>query len=171
MAVWIIGGLLTLFGGAVSVRAGGRLLPPAESTSISAKRPGPMVAFLFGWSLFIVIESGTVASWPWASRPSISLFRRPVAVAVQDRLDRTDPATLTAVNYRGVRKGAGLMNFLMVIKFVALIGMRPCLPPGQGNAAEFSLGSLRSGAGRARPGNFGVALIAALWAYGDETSS
>ena len=173
MAVWIVGGLLTLFG-ALSLSELGAAYSHAGGIYVYLREAyGPMVAFLFGWSLFIVIESGTVASLavgfstkylpyfvdlsPWQSKiVSIGLI-----------------VALAAVNYRGVRKGAGLMNFLMVIKFVALIGM--CVLVFllvKGTPRNFL--SASSGAGPAGNvlSNFGVALIAALWAYkGWETSS
>jgi APA family basic amino acid/polyamine antiporter len=125
-----------------------------------------MVAFLFGWSLFIVIESGTVATLAVGfSTKYLPYFvdltplqSKVVAVALI--------LILAAVNVTGVRKGAGLMNFLTVVKFVGLVGM--CVL-----VAVFAKGETKhylSPAGAAGPaasviGNFGVALVAVLWAY------
>ncbi len=62
LAVWILGGILSFFGalavaelGAMFTRAGGIYVYLREAY-------GPLVAFLFGWALFLVIESGTIAT-------------------------------------------------------------------------------------------------------------
>lgn len=171
LAVWIVGGLLSLFGalslaelGAVYTQAGGIYIYLREAY-------GTMVAFLFGWSLFIVIESGTVATLAVGfSTKYLPYFvdltplqAKAVAIALI--------LILAAVNILGVRKGAGLMNFLTVVKFAALIGMCVLVVVlAEGNTGNFL--SPAGGPARSLIGNFGVALVAVLWAYkGWESSS
>jgi APA family basic amino acid/polyamine antiporter len=81
---------------------------------------------------------------------------------------------LAMVNYMGVRKGALVMNFLTSIKFIALIGVCVVVfifaKGSTGNFLSSSSGVQPAGGGVL--GSFGVALVAALWAYkGWETST
>lgn len=173
MAVWIVGGILTLFGalslaelGAAHSQAGGIYVYLREAY-------GPMVAFLFGWSLFLVIETGTLATLAVGfSTKYLPYFveltplqAKVVAVALI--------LILAMVNYTGVRKGAALMNVLMSVKFIALIGMCGFVFLFAGGSTNHFLSTApAAGLAGGLIGNFGVALVAALWAYkGWETSS
>jgi basic amino acid/polyamine antiporter, APA family len=166
LAVWILGGILSFFGalavaelGAMFTRAGGIYIYLREAY-------GPLVAFLFGWALFLVIESGTIATLavgfsskylPYFFTMS-GLQTRVVAIALI--------AILALVNILGVKKGAYLMNFLTAIKFVALIAVCTLIFVfAKGSAGNFlTTGSASSGSGGVL-GNFGLALVAVLWAY------
>ncbi len=62
IAVWIVGGILSLFGvltfselGAAFPHAGGMYVYLRESY-------GSLIAFIFGWTLFLVIDSGAIAT-------------------------------------------------------------------------------------------------------------
>ncbi|MCX6567253.1 MAG: amino acid permease [Candidatus Aminicenantes bacterium] len=173
MAVWIVGGILTLFGalslaelGAAQSQAGGIYVYLREAY-------GPMIAFLFGWSLFIVIESGTVASLAVGFSTKYLPYFIDLTPLQAKAVSIVLILILAAVNITGVRRGAGLMNFLTSIKFVALIGMCVLVflfaKGSPGNFLSKSPGSEPAGG---LIGNFGVALVAALWAYkGWESSS
>ena len=166
LAVWILGGILSFFGalavaelGAMFTRAGGIYVYLREAY-------GPLVAFLFGWALFLVIESGTIATLavgfsskylPYFLDLS-PLATRVVAVSLI--------AILALVNILGVRKSAFLMNFLTAIKFVALIAVCTLIfifaKGSTGNL--LAAGPAAAGAGGLL-GRFGLALVAVLWAY------
>jgi APA family basic amino acid/polyamine antiporter len=166
LAVWIAGGLLSFFGAlaiselaAAYAQAGGIYIFLREAY-------GSLIAFLFGWALFLVIESGTIATLavgfstkylPYFVRMS-GLQTKVVAIALI--------AVLAAVNILGVKKGAYLTNFLTAIKFIGLIGVCAVVFL----LARGSTGHFRSSGTAAPPaggmlGSFGVALVAALWAY------
>jgi APA family basic amino acid/polyamine antiporter len=174
MAVWIVGGILSFFGalslaelGAAFSQAGGIYIYLRESY-------GTLIAFLFGWTLFLVVEAGTLATLavgfstkylPYFVKLS-GLQGKVVAVALI--------LILAMVNYMGVRKGALVMNFLTSIKFIALIGVCVVVfifaKGSTGNFLSSSSGVQPAGGGVL--GSFGVALVAALWAYkGWETST
>jgi len=166
LAVWIVGGVLCL-SGALSLAELGAAQSDAGGIYVHLREAyGPMPAFLFGWSLFLVIGSGSMATLAVAfSSKYLTYFVRlsPLAekaVAVAIIL------ILTVINVLGVRKGAGLMNVLTAVKFVALIGICTLVFLFAGG----SVGNYQSTPASARPpgstvGNFGIALIAALWAY------
>jgi len=173
LLVWIVGGVLSFFGAlaiselaATYNQSGGIYIYLREAY-------GPLIAFLFGWALFLVIESGTIATLavgfsslylPYFVKLS-GLQTKLVAVFLI--------AVLATVNILGVRKGAFLMNFLTSIKFIGLLGVCAIVF----FFARGSTGNFFGTAGAAPitgslAGNFGVALVAALWAYkGWETST
>ena len=167
MAVWIVGGLLSFFG-ALSVAELGGAFSQAGGIYIYLREAyGPFIAFLFGWTLFLVVEAGTLATLavgfstkylPYFVRLS-PLQGKGVAVALI--------AILAMVNTMGVKKGAWVMNFLTSIKFIALIGVCAVVFIfAKGNTANFlSPSSGAQPAGGGVLGSFGVALVAALWAY------
>ncbi|MHB8054143.1 MAG: APC family permease [Candidatus Aminicenantales bacterium] len=173
MAVWIVGGILTLFGalslaelGASHIQAGGIYIYLREAY-------GPMIAFLFGWSLFLVIEAGTLATLAVGFSTKYLPYFVDVSPLQTKIVSVALILILAMVNVTGVRKGAGLMNFLTSIKFIALIGM--CVLVflfAKGSAGNFLSKTAGSEPTGGLIGNFGVALVAALWAYkGWETSS
>jgi APA family basic amino acid/polyamine antiporter len=174
MAVWIVGGILSFFG-ALSLAELGAAFSQAGGIYIYLREAyGTLIAFLFGWTLFLVVEAGTLATLavgfstkylPYFVKLS-GLQGKIVAVALI--------LILAMVNYMGVRKGALVMNFLTSIKFIALIGVCVVVfifaKGSTGNFLSSSSGVQPAGGGVL--GSFGVALVAALWAYkGWETST
>lgn len=166
LAVWIVGGVLCLSGalslaelGAAQSEAGGIYVHLREAY-------GNMPAFLFGWSLFLVIGSGSLATLVVGfSSKYLTYFVR-LSSFQEKVISVAIILILTVINVLGVRKGAGLMNVLTAVKFVALIGICSLVFFYAGGTPE----NFRSTLASARPagstvGNFGVALIAALWAY------
>jgi len=167
MAVWIVGGILSFFG-ALSVAELGAAFSQAGGLYIYLREAyGTMIAFLFGWTLFLVIETGTLATLA----VGFSTKYLPYFVRVSGAQGKVVAATLflilAMVNYMGVKRGALLMNFLTSIKFIALIGVCAVVFVfAKGSAGHFlSSSSGVQPAGGGLLGNFGVALVAALWAY------
>jgi APA family basic amino acid/polyamine antiporter len=173
LAVWIVGGILSFFGAlaiaelaAMYAQAGGIYIYLREAY-------GSAVAFLFGWTLFLVVESGTIATLavgfsskylPYFVDLS-GLQTKVVAVSLI--------AILAAVNVFGVKKGAFLMNFLTSVKFVGLIGVCAVVFIfAKGSTGNFLSTESAAPVSGGLLGSFGVALVAALWAYkGWETST
>lgn len=166
LAVWILGGILSFFGalaiaelGAMFTRAGGIYVYLREAY-------GPMVAFLFGWTLFLVIESGTVATLA----VGFSTKYLPYFFHLTDLQTKAAAISLIAVlalvNILGVRKGAYLMNFLTSIKFVALIAVCTLIFIfAKGSTGHFLAAGATATGGGGLLGRFGLAMVAVLWAY------
>jgi len=164
-AVWIGGGLLSLFGvltfaelGAAYPHAGGIYVYLREAY-------GPLVAFLFGWTLFLVIDTGAVATLAVAFSTKYlphfvtltPLAEKVIAVAMV--------AALAGVNYMGVRWGANVQNVLTVIKFAALAGVCGVVFVfAEGNPGHFVEPAPAAFSWDLVAG-FGVAVVAVLWAY------
>lgn len=173
LLVWIVGGVLSFFG-ALAISELGTAFPKAGGVYVYLREAyGPLVAFLFGWALFLVIEAGTVATLAVGFSTKYLPYFIDMSGLQQKVVAVTLVAVLAFINILGVRKGAALMNFLTAIKFVGLIGI--CVVVflfAEGSTGNFlSSGSATPPAGGLM-GSFGVALVAALWAYkGWETSS
>jgi len=173
LAVWVVGGILSFFG-ALAIAELASVYSQSGGIYIYLREAyGPLVAFLFGWTLFLVIEAGTIATLVVGfSSKYLPFFIRlsgPQTKVVAVSLI----AILAAVNFMGARKGAFLMNFLTSIKFIGLIGI--CVIVfifAKGSTGNFvAAGAATAPAGGAL-GSFGVALVAVLWAYkGWETST
>lgn len=167
LAVWVVGGLFSFFG-AVAFAELGAAMPEAGGVYVYLREAyGPLVSFLFGWTLFLVIDSGAIATLAVAFSTKYlpqfvhltPLTAKLVAVAFV--------AFLGAVNYVGVRWGANLQNILTIIKTTAIGGVCIAiffLAKGNGNPANFvepKPGAFNFG----MLGAFGVGLVASLWAY------
>ncbi len=163
--VWMVGGILTFFG-ALSFSELGAAYPAAGGMYVYLREAfGPLISFLFGWTLFLVIDTGSVATLASAfSTKYLPHFLR-MSTLAQKVASLLFVLFLVAVNYVGVRWGARLQNVLMVIKFGAIAAVAGTVFIfARGHAAHFvspaappfSFGLL---------GSFGVALVACLWAY------
>jgi basic amino acid/polyamine antiporter, APA family len=172
LAVWIAGGLLTFFG-ALSLSELGAAFPRAGGIYVYLRETyGPLVGFLFGWALFLVIDSGTIATLA----VGFSVKYLPHFVKLTPFGSKLAAialiALLCAVNVIGVKRGALLQNILTAIKFAALAGL--CVTVfvfAKGSTANF-FSPEPAGFSAGLVGKFGLALVAALWAFkGWEASS
>jgi APA family basic amino acid/polyamine antiporter len=173
MVVWIVGGILSFFG-AISLAELGAAYSEAGGIYIYLREAyGTLIAFLFGWTLFLVVEAGTLATLA----VGFSTKYLPYFVNLSGLRGKVVAAALililAMVNYMGVKKGAYVMNFLTSLKFIALIGV--CVIVfifAKGSTANFLSSSSGVQPGGGVLGSFGVALVAAIWAYkGWETST
>lgn len=166
LAVWILGGILSFFG-ALAVAELGTMFTRAGGIYVYLREAyGPLIAFLFGWTLFLVVESGTIATLavgfstkylPYFFNLS-GLQTKVVAISLI--------AILALVNILGVKKGAYLMNFLTSIKFVALIAVCTLIFIfAKGSTGNFFSEGSPAAAGGGLLGRFGLAMVAVLWAY------
>lgn len=173
LLVWIAGGVLSFFG-ALAVSELGTAYPQAGGVYVYLREAyGPLIAFLFGWALFLVIEAGTVATLAVGFATKYLPYFVDISGLQQKVVAVALIAVLAYINILGVRKGAALMNVLTAIKFVGLIGICAVVFIfAKGSAGNFlSAGPSAAPAGGLL-GSFGIALVAALWAYkGWETSS
>ena len=164
LAVWVVGGLLSFFG-ALSFAELGASIPEAGGMYVYLRESyGPMISFLFGWTLFLVIDSGAIATLAVAFSSKYLTHFFALSPLGQKLISALVILALVAVNYIGTRWGANVQNVLTVIKFVALAGICGVIFIfGRGNAANFVTPSAKGMTGLAGP--FGIALVACLWAY------
>lgn len=162
--VWIAGGLLSFFGaltfselGAAYPRTGGMYVFLREAY-------GRFTAFLFGWTLFLVIDAGSIATLSMAFASKYLPHFVELSPAGVKAVALLLIAVFVGINYAGARFGAIVQNVLMVIKFAGIVGISVTIFVwGTGNPSHFAGESAVPAAGLIGP--FGVALVASLWAY------
>ncbi|MBI2839154.1 MAG: amino acid permease [Acidobacteria bacterium] len=175
--VWIVAGVLSLFG-ALSYAELGALFPQAGGQYAYLKEAyGALWGFLYGWSLFWVAQSGSIAAvavgfatylgYFVPSHGTLVEFAWPVQIAItENQLWAAGlVAVLTAVNYIGLKYGALVQNAFTLMKSLACLAIvfLGCAGGARPIASFFAGGSAPSGA-LAFTSAFGVALVAALWA-------
>jgi APA family basic amino acid/polyamine antiporter len=178
LLVWTLGGFLTL-AGALTYAELGALYPRAGGMYHYLKEAyGTFWGFLYGWACFLVIMSGGIAALavafgeylgsfvPLFSTRNI-LFSLPLGgwtweVSGGQLAGALAILLLTVVNYIGLREGAGVQNFLAIVRigsilvFVALAFFVDA--PAEASLTE-SLPEVNIFVA------FGVGMIAALWTY------
>jgi APA family basic amino acid/polyamine antiporter len=173
LAVWVAGGLLSIFG-ALSIAE----LAAAHSETgglyvYLREAYGPLAGFLFGWALFLVIDSGSIAALSMAFASKYLPYFVPLGPAAQKVVAILFILALMTVNILGVKRGAFLQNFLTTIKFAALLGVSVVVFLfAKGDWGNITAPAAGGEGGGTLVGSFGLALVAALWAYkGFETST
>jgi len=176
LAVWAIAGALTVAGAlsyghlaAAMPRAGGQYVYLTELY-------GPLWGFLYGWTLVLVIQTGTIAAvavafatyagelWPALapSPPLLSLGRPVQAVAVGLVL------LLTALNARGLEAGRWVQNVFTVAKvgtLLAVIALGLVLGGGAARATNLARPAFATGLGPLQTVmQLGAAMVGALFA-------
>ncbi len=161
--VWIISGLLSLFG-ALSFAELAAMLPQAGGQYVYLREAyGSLVSFLCGWAFFLAVQSGSIATVAVGFGQYLGDFF-PIVAWQQKLAASATIVLLTAINYRGVREGGWVQSVLTGLKvgaMVALVILGYALvkgtPPGsQALSVPGSKNFLAT---------FGVAMVAALWAY------
>jgi APA family basic amino acid/polyamine antiporter len=182
LGLWLVGGALTLLG-ALSYAELSAMMPHAGGQYVFLREAfGSPIAFLYGWTLFLVIQTGFNAAVAIAfakflggvgvragendilfSVGALTLSRaQAVAVGVI--------ALLTWVNARGVREGALVQNVFTALKVGAIaLLVVVCFASGRGTLAHFApvLGAQLGHRGLALGflAAVGVAMSKALFAY------
>ncbi|HPW17482.1 MAG TPA: amino acid permease [Candidatus Aminicenantes bacterium] len=166
LAVWVAGGVACMFGALSLAELAAAFSSETGGIYVFLREVyGPAVGFLFGWALLLVIDSGTIATLALAFSTKYLPYFLPLSPVGQKAAAALFIAFLVAVNTFGVRQGAFLQNALTAVKFVALSGIIVAVFL----FAKGSWGNLAapkpSGLGGDLVGQFGLALVAALWAY------
>jgi APA family basic amino acid/polyamine antiporter len=161
--IWTAGGLLSLLG-ALTYAELGAANPDAGGLYVYLRDAfGPLVAFLYGWTSFVVIASGSVATLAVAFSNYLGQLI-PLGAPATRAVSVVLIALLAIVNIRGTRNSATLQNWTTGAKVAVLTGLSLALIVlGRGHAASVApatpLNSSLTFAG------IGAAMIAVLWAY------
>ncbi len=118
LAAWVIGGIIALIGAFVYAELA--VLRPRVGGQYAYLRDAyhPIVAFLYGWTLLLVIQTGGMAG---AAMIFGRYFREFSGSGLSDQtLAAITLGVLTLINCFGVRAGSNLQSALMVTKLVAL---------------------------------------------------
>jgi APA family basic amino acid/polyamine antiporter len=132
---WLVTAALTLTA-ALSYGELAAAMPHAGGQYIYLREAfGPMYGFLYGWTLFMVIQTGTIAAvavafakytgvfFPWISGQNYLLGSGKVGITTQQLLAILMIVFLTWLNTRGIRTGAMVQNVFTIAKIGALLGL------------------------------------------------
>ncbi len=146
LLVWVITGVMTV-AGALAYAELAAMMPKAGGQYVFLREGiNPAAGFLYGWTLFGVIQTGTIAAVAVAMAKYLGVFfpglsdtiflslgeiklwagpdkpwaAVPIGLSPQRLVAIASIVLLTWVNARGVKLGAGIQTFLTAIKFAAL---------------------------------------------------
>lgn len=128
MAIWLFAGILTLLG-AASYGKLASYMPKAGGQYVFLKESwGEIPAFLFGWALLTVIQTGFLAAvavgfakYLGVMFPVISSEPVCMGFSPQQMVAITTLLGLTLYNCTGIKNGAILQNVFTVLKVLALL--------------------------------------------------
>lgn len=159
-AAWISGGIIALIGAFVYAELAARC-PGAGGQYIYLREAyHPMVAFLYGWTLLLVVQTGGMAG---AAIIFGRYFRELSGCnAPEQTIAVTALLTLTIINCSGIRAGSNVQSALMLTKLAAiallvLAATSSAAPPIPPLPAGSAMGTL--------PG-LAAAMVPVLFAYG-----
>src|SRR5438045_7023477 len=140
LVVWRVTGLLTLWA-ALSYGELAAMMPKAGGQYVSLREAfSPLWGFLYGWTLFLVIQTGTIAAVavgfarymgvliPWVSESNyliapIRFGGYALSLSTAQFVGLAMIALLTFMNTRGLRLGKLVQNVLTTAKTGALIAL------------------------------------------------
>ncbi|MEP6948114.1 MAG: amino acid permease [Ginsengibacter sp.] len=133
--LWILTGLLTLIA-ALSYGELSAMFPKAGGQYVYLKEAyNPLIAFLFGWSFFAVIQTGTIAAvgvafskfaayiFPGLSENNIIADISFVKISAAQITSIILILILTFINTLGVKEGKFIQTLFTLIKLAALFGL------------------------------------------------
>jgi basic amino acid/polyamine antiporter, APA family len=164
MLVWVVGGVMSLLGAltyaelaAASPEAGGLYCYIRDGF-------GRLPAFLYGWCLFLVISSATIAALARAFARYLAEIV-PLAPWEGSAAAVLMIAVVTVVNVRGTRQSADLQNWTTLIKAALVLSLSVVLLSLGRHGGEIPAAAGSPLHGLALFSNFSLAMIAVLWAY------
>lgn len=188
LLVWIVGGIVS-FAGALVFAELGAAMPNAGGQYLFLRAAyGDLVGFLYGWTLFAVIHTGTLAALAVGYAEYFGSFVPALGI---DRVVATLPlpllgpltisagqlnavaviAFLSVINYLGVKEGTVFQGIVTVMKIGSFAGFIVCgFVFGRGDLSHFTplfgaSGATAPGAAASPWGAFVLAMVAMLWAY------
>ncbi|EKE03851.1 MAG: hypothetical protein ACD_20C00137G0006 [uncultured bacterium] len=138
LLVWLLAGIMTLIG-ALCYGEYAASWPDAGGQYVYIKKIwGEITGFVYGWSLFLVIQTGTIAAVAIAFAKFLGILLPIVSssyklasfyglsISTQQLVAIFILVALTAVNARGVKDASFTQNIFTVAKVLALLGIVFC---------------------------------------------
>ncbi|HXT49385.1 MAG TPA: amino acid permease, partial [Gemmatimonadaceae bacterium] len=163
LVVWLAAGVLSLLG-ALTYAEMGAMKPEAGGLYVYVRDSfGPLPAFLYGWTSFFVIASGSTATLAVAFSGYLSEFV-PLGRVASRVVSVLMIVVIATINVRGTRKSATVQNWTTGVKVGALLLL---------STALLMFGRAPNEQAISWPATFtpslavgmGAAMIGVLWAY------
>ena len=183
LIAWIVGGLITLLGALSNAEVAGLLADTGGDFVYHKKIYNRFFAFIYGWSLFTVIQTAAISSLAYVFAQSLNSL-----VSLPDLFPSLSNFTiggiffpfadfsvkftaiililiLTFVNIKGVKTGAGVSKMVLILVFTGIfmivifgLGGPHSIPTRSFDFSSTSNDSVTISA-------FFTAMLAAFWAY------
>lgn len=139
LVCWLLGGIITLFGALSNAEVAGLLANTGGEYAYYKKIYNRFFAFMYGWSMFTVVQTAGIASIAYVFSQSLnSLIHLPpmlVSLADVNIADKFFPfqdfnvklttilliAILSWINTRGIKTGAGVSTVILLLVFAGII--------------------------------------------------
>jgi basic amino acid/polyamine antiporter, APA family len=159
LGAWALGGLIALLGAFVYAELAARRPGVGGQYAYLRDAYHPLVAFLYGWVLLLVVQTGGMAA---VALIFARFFSRLTGLAAPEwLLAMAALLVLTLVNVLGVVLGSAVQTTLMILKMAALFGLIVCglllVAPAPAATASSAASPLLA---------FGGAMAPVLFAYG-----
>ncbi|MBI5774514.1 MAG: amino acid permease [Verrucomicrobia bacterium] len=190
LGVWVLAGVITLFGALTNAEISSFITETGGQYVFYERMYGPFVAFMYGWAVFAVIQTGSIAALAYvfaeyfgkllplpeltgaAANFSLHLpFIGDIAPLKElgvKCLAASVIVALTAINYLGVRFGGAVQNLFTVAKLagmLALVLAAVFVPSGASPAHLTTPSAVIHKDGLALVLAIAAALQGAFWAY------
>ena len=165
LGAWLAGGAIALAGAFVYAELAARRPEVGGQYAYLREAFHPGIAFLYGWALLLVIQTGGMAA---VAVTFARYFSELTGASLPDWVTAAVTLLLlTLVNCLGVRAGSNVQNFLMVLKILAVAALVACGLFGVAEPRALTGGPLLD-----RPASLGLvaalgaALTPVMFAYG-----
>lgn len=135
LLTWLLTGVVTI-AAALSYGELAGMMPKAGGQYIYIQRAfGPLTSFVYGWTVFMVIQTGTIAAvavaftkysavfFPILNPENVLLALGSVKISVGSLYAISSIILLTYINTRGIQSGKIIQNVFTIAKLIALFGL------------------------------------------------
>jgi APA family basic amino acid/polyamine antiporter len=135
LLTWLITGFITIIA-ALSYGELAAMMPKAGGQYVYLKEAfSPLIGFLYGWTFFLVIQTGTIAAvavafakytgvvLPFFSENNILFDLGIIKISAAQILAIISLIILTTINYRGIKNGKIIQLSFTITKVIAIAGL------------------------------------------------
>ena len=168
LGAWSVGGLIALAGAFIYAELSSQVSASGGQYVYLRDAMHPLVAFVYGWSLLFVIQTGGMAAVALIfANHLFELFGRTANEFQAALLGSAALALLTVINCFGVRAGSVTQNIFMILKLIAIAALVifGLMISGPAKSQTVAIGRASATTWQSLIA-FGAALIPAQFAYG-----
>jgi basic amino acid/polyamine antiporter, APA family len=163
LTAWIVGGVLSLLGALTFAELGASNPDSGGMYAYLRDAFGPLPAFLYGWTMFLVIGSGSLATLAAAFPRYVNVFV-PLSPAASQMVAVLMIAVVSALNIRGTRQSADVQGVATSLKAAVIVLLAVALITKRGGGThatiwwpdQVSISTVSAGI---------TSMIGVLWAY------
>ena len=163
LLAWLTAGVLSYIGALIYAELS-CLFPAAGGEYVFLREAyGPLTGFLFGWTRFWIASPGSIAAYAIGS----VTFLESVLPMTNHRLEMAIAIIgfFTVLNCFSVQFGGAVQTVMTTVKIVMIFGLAASILTFGAGAGWHHLGSAASSTGWKSWSGFGLAVLAALWAF------